>query len=314
MTRSFCILVAYLFGCVICNAVEPDMIVTQDGESIKVYNLEITSKTVYYTLTEDSEADVKKLSVNSVLVIKKNDGSIINPNDTTNEVATTSQFENKNANPAAHDPVYHKAAESDFFIVEKKGKKNQPNIIEKYILVDDGDKQILNMKVLSEVDKTLSVSEPRKDMKYELTEYIIPDYVMIGNDKYSVVEIGVGAFYGKGKLENVVFPETLKSIQPNAFSRCTHLRRIVLPESLENIYTLAFSQCGRSCPTFEQLYIPKNVKVIGENAFWYVGPKTSWKAYYQGNLTSIPDFVSVGNCTSYGIDEEAVEAYERRNK
>lgn len=38
------------------HAVEPDILVTQDGESLKVYNLELSSNSVFYTLTESTDA------------------------------------------------------------------------------------------------------------------------------------------------------------------------------------------------------------------------------------------------------------------
>lgn len=58
----------------------------------------------------------------------------------------------------------------------------------------------------------------------------------------------------------------------------------------------------------------KTVKRIGARAFLRLGPKTSYSGYYQGSLTCIPDWITTGNCTQYGIDEEAVEAYERRQQ
>lgn len=288
----------------------PDILITQAGESIKVYNVEVSSSSIFYTLSDEADASVKKISKNDVLIIKRNDGTILNICNA--DAANQTLSDTKVTNPAAHEPVTHHASESEFFIVEKKGKKNTPAIVEKYILVSDGKNQVLNMMVLSEDDKTLSVVKPRKDMKYNLTEYVIPEYVMIGNDKYTVEEIGEGAFYNKTKIMDILFPETLRSIRMNAFGLCTFLRRIILPESIESIESQAFERCGIHCPTFEQLYIPQRVKVIGEKAFWFVGSNTSPRAYFQGNLTSKPSFITTGNCTEYGIDEEAVENYERK--
>lgn len=314
MKQYFITMLLAIACCVTAIAAEPDLIVTQNGESIKVYNLDISvGDKIYYTLEEGEDAPLLKINKSDVLVIKKADGNVVNPNQNSDKKDDLPIP--KKSNPAAHEAVTHKAIENDFFIIEKKQKKNHPKEEEKYILVSDGNQQVLNMKVLSEEDKTLSVWAPRKNQKYELTEYIIPEYVMIGDDRYTVEEIGPKAFYKKWDITDIIFPETLKSIQQRAFSSCLKLRRIILPESTESICSLAFVRCGLSCRTFEQLYIPKGVKTIGENAFLMVGPNTSgWNGFFQGNLSCMPDFITTGNCTSYGIDEEAVEAYEKRKR
>lgn len=290
-----------------------DIIVTNDGESLKVYNLDYSP---YYT-TEANSDDLKRIKKSDILIIKLSDGSKIDPNVEIQQNPIMKLGKPSVSNPAAHAPITVTAIEEDFIeVVTQKAKKGKPEVIDKFILIKDNNGQTLNLRLLQDREKELAVSKLRDGQKIQSSEVIIPEYVIINGDKYTITQIDSEAFdcKGKGDITNIIFPETLKTIGASAFYRLRHLKRIVLPESIEKIGFGAFSQCGNACQTFEQLYIPKGVKEIGENAFWYVGPNTSWKAFYQGNLTCIPDFISTGNCTGFGIDEEAVEAYMNRKK
>lgn len=299
-------------------AEEADIVVLQDGQSLKVYNLDImSSDNVYYTLSEEEDAPLRKLKKSEILIIKKADGTKIDPNAIEQPKTFIVVTQSTVKNPAAHNPITVTAIENNFLdVVTQKAKKGKPEVIDKYILAKESNGQILNLRLVSDDDKELSVAKLRDGYKFETSEIIIPEYVIVNGERFSITQIDPSAFdcKGKGGITNIVFPETLRQIGESAFYRLRHLKRIVLPESVETIGYDAFSQCGNACQTFEQLYIPKGVKQIEERAFWYVGPNTSWNAYFQGNLTSIPDFISTGNCTGFGIDEEAVEAYMNRHK
>lgn len=340
MNRIIAILSLCIISSSVTLAVEPDMIVTQSGESFNAYNLEITSKAVYYTTTEDSEGDVKKITKDQILIIKKSDGTKIDPNATESNLSLTGNSKDDVTNTSAHVPVIYTALEDSFIEEDVDWKKELKKYLffnyykkqggkidvshEKFILVGNGDSQVLNMRVISDSEKTLAVARPRKiekvnkkgkvkvkEGKYEKTIITIPDYVMIGNDKYTVTEIDPAAFISHTHIAEVNWPNTLKNIGAAAFWGCS-FRRIVLPESLETIGMGAYYAAGDK--TFEQLYVPKTVKEIGAYAFHWLGPNTSYRGFYQGTLTSIPDFVSTGNCKDFGIDEEAIESYERRYK
>lgn len=290
-----------------------DIIVTNDGESLKVFNLDYSPTDFCYYTLEPNSNDLKRIKKSDILIIKLSNGTKVDFNDI--NIGSSTKLDNKSTNPAAHTPISVDAIENDFIeVVSQKGKKGKPDIVDKYILIKDSNGQILNLRLLPDREKELAVAKLRNDQKFEKSEIVIPEYVYVNGIQYSITQIDDEAFNckGKGDVTNIVFPETLKDIGASAFYRLRHLKRIVLPESLEKIGYGAFSECGNACQTFEQLYIPKSVKEIGKNAFWYVGPNTSWRAFFQGNLTSIPNFISVGNCTAIGIDEEAVEAYEKR--
>lgn len=330
--RKMILLLSMAFACMSMVAGNPDMIVTQNGESIQAYNLDDSGAYYYYSLTEEVDAPIKKIAKKDVLIIKKSDGTKIDPQgNTTVSAQTTGQEAPKN--PDAHESVTVDAIEPDFVAIHMKKQKKEPHWEipelperdEYFVSAADKDGHVLKFRLLSKEDKTIAVTKnmefiekdgkiQKKDKKYEETTYIIPEYVRVGDTVYTVTEIDYGAFESCKKVTEVVFPNILKTIRPLAFAYSVsrvNLKRIVLPEGLETIGKVAFIGAG-SYP-FEQLYIQKSVKEIGADAFLYLGPKTSYRGYTQCNITSLPDFVTVGNCTSYGIDEEAVEDYQRRN-
>lgn len=290
-------------SCFTAYSVEPDLLITQEGESIKVFNLDVTSSdNIYYTLSEDSDAPVQKISKKSVLIIKKADGTKIDPNYSEQQNSIVINNTGK-VNPGNHTPVTHDVESSSGNILNVIG----------------GDNQEITMRILSHNDKTLAVTKPRKGLEYDRSTYIIPEYVKFNGDVYTVTHIDEGAFKNIGfwtndnTIKEIILPMTLREIGKNAFAGREGLGRIVIPDSVENIGDTAFAYCGARS-NFEQLYIPESVKFIGTDAFRFVGPNTSYRGYFQGYLSCIPIYVTSGNCTNIGIDEEAVEAYERRNK
>lgn len=310
--------------------IEPDILVTQEGESLKVYNLDITSgEYIYFSLEEGSNAPLQKILKSDVLIIKKADGTKIDPFlglSVNNSAPVIPQVSIEN--PNKHEPVTVKALESDFVNLKAKGFKEP----QKFILIEDGMGNILNARLLSSKEFTLSISKPRKDKNYKFEEIIIPEYVNINGDIYTITEIDDEAFTDKPgwkelkSIKFVQFPNTLKKIGKKTFYMNVCLSCIILPESIETIEEYAFAGSGkysgsnnnnnvlmkgRSNAEFE-LYIPKSVKHCGQNAFLYVGSNTSPRGYYQGYLSCIPNFITVNNCKQYGIDEDAVEDYERK--
>lgn len=87
----------------------------------------------------------------------------------------------------------------------------------------------------------------------DLVEYKVKDGTEV---------IGEAAFSGC-KIEKIVFPKSLKSIRPYAFSEVFTLKNLVLPEGMEKIDSLAFADFF----SLESIAIPNSVRAIGEYAF-----------------------------------------------
>lgn len=321
---------------------DTDIIVMNDGTVINAYNLDYSSKDKCYYSLDEAGDHMKFVNKNDVMIIKLADGTKIDPAAApeAKKEAVAENNKPQSKNPGEHAPVTHNAIEPDFVELQlpkyKKGYTytlRLPERTEKHILVSDGRNQVLNMRLIDPAKKLLAVTRPRyktemkknkekyKETYYDIANCVIPDYVIVGNDKYTVTEIDEYAFFpefsgglvsaAKSVLKSVVFPSTLKKIGTCSFEY-GDLDKLILPDSIEEIGDGAFMCAGST--DFSELYIPKTVKKIGENCFRTLGPNTSYRGYYQGYIGSMPDFITIGNCNMYGIDEEAVEAYEKKNR
>lgn len=67
--------------------------------------------------------------------------------------------------------------------------------------------------------------------------------------KERIVGIQTGAFKGKG-IRSVYLPDSIRWIQPEAFTDCTHLTYIIIPKEIESIGKNAF----KGCPLLTEVY------------------------------------------------------------
>ena len=304
----FCFMFALLANVLSVSA--QDMIVTNDGESMKVYNVEVSQNAVFYQLENSSEAEIKRMPKTEILIIRKQDGTKIDPNETNEKTLDIPRERPYGLRDAAPKHEVNTATISkDIHVQKKSGIKT--------FFAKTSDGKELQYEILSDEDKTLKVIMGFEDGEfsytggYKETNYIIPEYVMVHDEKYTVTEIGKGAFYDC-KVEEVVFPLTLKIIRYAAF-RQTRLKSIILPQGLEIIEAEAFHSAGRK-DGISEIYIPKSVKQIGEYCFKDCGAQRSFRGYYQGYISCLPDIVTPGNCTTFGLDEQAVEPYLEKIK
>ena len=75
-------------------------------------------------------------------------------------------------------------------------------------------------------------------------------------------EIGPGAFENT-KLKELIFPQTLKEIERQAFSCCYSLTSVIFNESLEYIGERAFYNCSR----LKMIHLQKKIQEIDTEAF-----------------------------------------------
>lgn len=78
----------------------------------------------------------------------------------------------------------------------------------------------------------------------------IPATVNVNGQIFTVIGIGVESFSGDSQLTSVSIPNTVRTIERNAFFNCRNLTSITLPESIESIGNYAFSGC-KNFTTFE---------------------------------------------------------------
>lgn len=107
--------------------------------------------------------------------------------------------------------------------------------------------------------KTLCRYPPKKRCK----KFIIPD---------GVVSIGESAFERAHELEEVYMPDSVKNLGFQAFA-CSSVRRVRLSKKIKKIPDKKKYGCFERS-AIEEIIIPKNVKYIGERAFYDTKLKT----------------------------------------
>lgn len=302
-------------------ASDPFILVTNKGETFKVYKLDITSDNyVYFSLEDLTEAPIVRMHKADILIIRNADGITINSTELVPKANRSTSFNNNTPNPNAHEPIEVRAMEDDFVIIKVKDF-HEP---QKFILIEDGLNNILNARLLSADEKRIAIAKPRKGQLYNYDKIIIPETVNINQDIYTITEIDQEAFFkpmsvsgmrakggGDRTLKYIVFPSTLKVIGAKAFMLRNNLENVILPDSLEEIGERAFFKTGYHAKNFI-LYVPLSVKYIGYEAFEDMGPKRSPRGFFQGRIDCIPDWITENNCHDFGIDEDAIEDYEHR--
>lgn len=94
---------------------------------------------------------------------------------------------------------------------------------------------------------------------------VIPEIVTYNDVKYTVVDIGSGAFERKDYIVSVIIPSTVTSIGLSAFQECNNLTSVVMPNSITKIERCAFCYC----PVLTSFTIPESVTNLGGAIFAY---------------------------------------------
>lgn len=306
MKRLLCSLIAMSLA--FSYAMAQDIIVKKDGTILNVYNLEESDNYYFFTLEPSADAATQKISKVDVFSAKKN-GESSQPQTSvgtpavTQTVTTVTSSNSSQKKAYEHEPVTAKISSS--VITQKKDGL--------YFSARTPDGQELNYKILSQQDLTVAVTKG----EYHESKYIIPEYVQVDDKTYTVTEIGEEAFLKEGTVTEVQFPTTLKRIGENAFTLCP-LTSIILPEGLEELDNFAFNRAGwgpwRGGQYLSEIYLPNSIRRIGRFCFMACGAKHSFNGYCQANFSNMPDFITEGNCLGFGIDEEAVRAFQNRRR
>lgn len=288
-------------------AVEPDMLVLQTGESLKVYNVEVVNGKVFYTLSEKEDATIKKVATSDVLVIRRADGQVMNPNAQAYTPTKAEKSASVVTNPHAHADVTMTATEP---IKTKNGVST--------IIVPDLVGNKVRYRVTNTNTKELAITEDGDGINYhkQSESYQFPEYIIIEDEKYTVTSVDKDAFLASNirysKIKNIRLPNTLEVIGNGAFWWLVHLEEIVIPDNVKQIDQDAFYSAGMLCNDFKYIHLPSNLQKVGSKAFKFAGYPRSFGGHYQGSLNSIPSWMDTDNCHDFGIDDNAVEAYYKR--
>ena len=126
---------------------------------------------------------------------------------------------------------------------------------------------------------------------YSPVEVTIPSMVNNNEVIYEVTAIGNAAFEGSYATK-INIPETVTSIEEDAFAYCSELTSISIPKNVTNIGNKAF----RRCNNLATIEVDNNNKYyLSENGVLYNNEKTILIKYpvkKQGNSFSIPNGVT----------------------
>lgn len=94
-------------------------------------------------------------------------------------------------------------------------------------------------------------------------ELVIPSTVIYNDDQYTVVEIGHTSFQDNYELTSVTLPNTITTIEWDAFYGCSALRDFIIPENVTSVGHGAFYLCLN----LESLTLPATLNDVGYWAF-----------------------------------------------
>lgn len=109
-------------------------------------------------------------------------------------------------------------------------------------------------------------------------------------DGQSVEHIGADCFSDCDRIQEVILPNSVTSIQDKAFFDCSGLVCIKLPEGLKTIGPEAFADCT----ALEAIYVPASVTEIAPDAFrncpklhtiFFTGSQAQWERLYPQTIS-----------------------------
>ena len=125
----------------------------------------------------------------------------------------------------------------------------------------------------------------------------------INGTRVALISAGVDSPSDKSKVKKVILPDGIQCIWDTAFIACNNLQEINFPESLKTIGNNAFNGCG-----FTELELPGSISEIGSMAF--TSNKNLRTVKIAGDInfkSSAGDtFSQCNNLREYQVTEEAV--------
>lgn len=280
-------------------AMGQDIIVTNDGDTIRGFNIEIGPKTIFYQLSQEENAETKRIDKKDILIIRMADGTKVDPNATAEKVSNDTKKKNylprALREPLSHEPQTAKAISSE----KKKG------IL--IYTVKTSDEKTIFCRVVSQEERTMAITKG----KYPESSYTLPEYVEADGVTYTVTEIDNKVFMDNYELTEITFPLMLKRIGDSSFQHCK-IRKVILPEGIESLGNRAFFLCTGTTTrygTIEEIYLPTSLKEIGHRCFAQSGAESSPGGSFQSRISCLPTFVTGSNCSSFGIDDRALNEY-----
>ncbi len=106
-------------------------------------------------------------------------------------------------------------------------------------------------------------------------------------------------------MQQVILPETITTINDNAFKDCNLLSSINIPEITESIGSYAFA----NCTSLEQITIPESVQLMKSYAFYKSGLKNITLEHTDWDISSMPKLISRDYMPNYPRDTTRAQEY-----
>ena len=139
-------------------------------------------------------------------------------------------------------------------------------------------------------NNTVEVTYSDRDYNTYSGSISVPETVTNNGTEYSVTTIGVSAFKGSA-VTSVSMPESITSIDYDAFYECENLESVTLPESLTTLGSDAFSYCKN----LESVTLPESLTTLEGEVFR--GCQSLKIVKIPSKVTAIPDHCFEG-CSS----------------
>lgn len=128
-----------------------------------------------------------------------------------------------------------------------------------YSLLDAANNGFQFTYCLNEGDKSAKIT----GVVGEPTELIIPNNIVVGEQKYKIISIEDFAFVGCESLTTVSIPGSVKTIGEGAFASCTAITSLTFEEGVTTIKIQAFY----ALENLKSIALPKSITRIEPNAF-----------------------------------------------
>ena len=141
-------------------------------------------------------------------------------------------------------------------------KGSEKSLLATYDIVSSGSTASSRFEyIFDSANKQATLDKMVNEFKTSATDVVLPDFVFVGTDRYPITRVENGFSFLNSTITSLVVGNNVESIGEIAFDSCKNLKSLKLPNSLKSIEAEAFSSTAITSIT-----IPKNVTSIGTYA------------------------------------------------
>ena len=93
-------LIIILLAFFIIQSSAQDLIIPKKGNPITAYNIDVSSKYIFYQSEASEKSPILRIAIDDVLMVRKDDGTVLEMKDRSNDVKENTEMQNNNGIPA----------------------------------------------------------------------------------------------------------------------------------------------------------------------------------------------------------------------